>query len=237
MSRIELGEIWLDVVRKDIKHLHLSVVPPTGRVRIAAPHRMKLDTIRVFAITKLSWIRAQQQKVMAQEREPQREYIDRESHYLWGQRLLLKVVELEAAPMVEVAHRKLVLQVRPGTTAQRRQALLDQWYRAQIRQALPALVTRWQDLLGVQVARVYVQRMKTRWGSCTSSTGTIRLNTELARKPRECLEYIVAHEMAHLLQPNHGPRFVAQLDRLMPQWAQHRDALNRLPLRQEDWAP
>ena len=179
MSHIELGEIWLDVVRKDIKHLHLSVVPPTGRVRIAAPHRMKLDTIRVFAITKLPWIRAQQQKVMAQEREPRREYIDRESHYLWGQRLLLKVVELEAAPMVEVVHRKLVLQVRPGTTAQKRQALLDQWYRAQIRQALPALVTRWQTLLGVRVARVYVQRMKTRWGSCTSSTGTIRLNTEL----------------------------------------------------------
>lgn len=236
MSRIELGEISLDVVRKDIKHVHLSVYPPTGRVHIAAPQHMALDTIRVFAITKLPWIRAQQHKVLAQEREPLREYIDRESHFLWGQRLLLKVVEQEAAPMVEVAHRKLVLQVRPGATADKRRTLLDQWYRTQIRQALLPLVAKWQALLGVRVARVYVQRMKTRWGSCTASTGTIRLNTELAKKPRECLEYILAHEMAHLLQPNHGPQFIAQLDRLMPQWAQHRDVLNRLPLRQEDWA-
>jgi len=235
MARIDLGDIAVEVVRKNIKHLHLSVEPPAGRVRIAAPQRMQLDTIRVYAIAKLGWIKAQRRKMLAQEREPLREYIDRESHYLWGERLLLKVVERDAPPQATRAHRKLLLQVRPGTPRERREGLLEDWYRSQLKAALPVLVAKWEPLLGVSVSRVFVRRMKTRWGSCTPSTGSIRLNTELAKKPVECLEYVVVHEMAHLLEPTHGQHFIAQLDRLLPQWVQYRDQLNRQPVRHEHW--
>ncbi len=231
-TQFELGGISVDLVRKDIKHVHLSVYPPTGRVRIAAPRHMNVDTIRVFAIAKLGWIRAQQRKLRAQEREAPREYIERESHYLWGRRLLMKLVEREAGPSVGVSHNKLVLQVRPGTDAARRAQVLDGWYRTQLREAAAALIAKWQPLLGVQVSRCFVQQMKTKWGSCTPGSHSIRLNTELAKKPPELLEYVVVHEMAHLLEPNHGRKFLATMDLLVPHWPQHRDALNRLPLRQ-----
>lgn len=237
MARIELGDIAVNVVRKDIKHLHLSVEPPAGRVRIAAPQRMALETIRIYAIAKLGWIKAQRRKMLAQDREPLREYVDRESHYLWGERLLLKVVERDAPVQVTRSHRRLLLQVRPDTSTERREMLLEDWYRGQLKAALPALVAKWEPLLGVRVGGVFVRRMKTRWGSCTPSTASIRLNTELAKKPVECLEYVVVHEMAHLLEPTHGRRFIAQLDRLLPHWVQYRDQLNRLPVRQERWRP
>ena len=196
---------------------------------------MKLDTIRVFAIAKLAWIRQQQRKVTGQERESPREYIDRESHYVSGRRYLLKVIEKDAAPAVEVSHRYLVLRVRPGTGEEKKHAILDDWYRTQLKQAIPALIARWEPLIGVTVERFFVQRMKTKWGSCSRTAAGIRLNTDLARKPRECLEYIVVHEMVHLLEPTHNSRFSALMDLFMPTWRHHREALNRLPLRHETW--
>ena len=236
VSQIHLGDIAVDVLLKDIKNVHLSVHPPTGRVRISAPRRMRLDTIRVFAISKLDWIRQQQMKLRAQERETPREYVERESHYVWGKRHLLTVIEAEGPPSIEVRHSRLVLRVPPRTGEERRQILIEAWYREQLKEAVPPLLARWQRLLGVRVQRFFVQRMKTRWGSCNPKTRTIRLNTELAKKPRACLEYLVVHEMIHLIEPTHNARFVALMEGAMPQWRSVREQLNRLPVRHDEWA-
>jgi predicted metal-dependent hydrolase len=235
-ARIELGDITVDVVFKDIKNVHLSVYPPRGRVRISAPRRMSLDTLRVFAISKLAWIKQQQAKLREQERETPRDFVDRESHYVWGKRYLLQVRESEEPPAIELQHSKMLLRVRPGTLAAKRQAIVEAWYREELKAAVPPLLAKWQPLLGVEVERWFVQRMKTRWGGCNHRARTIRLNTELARKPAECLEYIVVHELVHLLEPTHNARFVALMDHFLPQWQFHRQALNRLPVRQETWS-
>jgi hypothetical protein len=234
-TTLEIGATTVDVVKKDIKNVHLSVYPPTGKVRISAPLRMDLETIRLFAVSKLSWIREQQRKVIEQERESPREYVERESHYVWGKRYLLKVVECDGAPRIELRHSKMILQVRPDTGAERRQAILDEWYRIQLRAAVSPMISRWEPVMGVKVNRVFVQRMKTKWGSCSRDSGNIRLNTELAKKPPECLEYIVVHEMAHIIEPTHSNRFMDLMDRLMPNWRFYRQRLNRLPVRHEHW--
>jgi predicted metal-dependent hydrolase len=234
-AQIELGDLHVEVVRKAIRNLHLSVHPPLGKVRIVAPPQMKADTIRVFVISRLGWIKSQQRKMREQERETPRRYVERESHTLWGRRLLLRRIEVDAAPSVTAKRSTLVLQVRPATTPERCQQILEAWYRDQLRQALPALLAKWQPVMGVRVNRVFVQRMKTRWGSCNPGSGAIRLNTELARKPAECLEYIVVHEMAHLLEPTHNERFAALMSMWLPHWQHLRQALNRLPVRHEDW--
>jgi predicted metal-dependent hydrolase len=235
VARIDLGDIAVHVVRKDIKHLHLSVEPPSGRVRIAAPQRLSLDTIRLFAIRKLGWIRDRQRLMQAQPRQQGLEYLDRESHHVWGRRYLLRVVEREACPSVSLTPRKLVLQVRPGADQAKRQQVLDAWYGDALKRAVPPLIAKWESLMGVQVERFFVQRMKTQWGACNVARRSIRLNTELARKPPECLEYIVVHEMAHLLEPAHGARFRALMDWWMPNWPIVRDQLNHLPVRRELW--
>ena len=234
--QVKLGDIAVDVVLKDIKNVHLSVHPPTGRVTISAPSRMSLDTIRVFAISKLSWIKQQQRKLQEQERETPREYLDRESHYVWGKRYLLKVIEADQPPSVELSHSRMVLRVRPGTDQAKRQVILEEWYREQVKQAVPPLVAKWEPLIGVKVARFFVQRMKTKWGSCNHRAHTVRLNTDLAKKPRECLEYLVVHELVHLLEPTHNARFIALMAQFMPKWQSHRQTLNRLPVRHEHWA-
>jgi len=235
MQQLALGDISVDVVLKDIKNVHLSVYPPTGRVRISAPLRMRPETIRAFAASKLLWIRQQQRKLREQERETNRECLDRESHYVFGRRSLLTVIEQDSPPAVELRHNKLVLWVRPGTSEEARRAVLDEWYRRLLKEKIPALIARWELLLGVKVSRFFVQHMKTKWGSCNHRASTIRLNTELAKKPRECLEYLVVHEMAHLLEATHNARFVALMDRFMPSWRFYRQTLNRLPLRHESW--
>mgnify|MGYP003346749168 CR=1 FL=1 len=234
-TQVQLGDLAVDVMRKDIKNVHLSVHPPSGRVRIAAPLRMNLDSIRVFAVSKLGWIRQQQRKLRQQEREPPREYLDRESHYVWGKRYLLKVIYADAVPDLQLKHSTLLLSIRPGTSADRRQALLDGWYRKQLKAAIPALIKTWEPRLGVKVERFFVQRMRTRWGSCSPSTRSIRLNAELAKKPRECLEYILVHELVHLLEPTHNHRFIALMDQFIPRWQMQRELLNRLPVRHEHW--
>jgi predicted metal-dependent hydrolase len=235
VTQIKLGEIAVDVVQKEIKNIHLSVYPPAGRVRISAPLRMDLDTIRIFAITKLDWIKSRQNKLRAQERETPREYLDRESHYLWGKRYLLEVVESDQPPRVQLKHSKLRLQVRPGSGEEKKQAIVKAWYREQLRQAIPSLIAKWEMTLGIKVERFFVQRMKTKWGSCSSARRSIRINSELAKKPRECLEYLVVHEMVHLLEPTHNKRFTALMDQFMPKWQFYREMLNRLPVHHELW--
>ena len=235
VARLNLGGVAIDVTFKDIKNVHLSVYPPRGRVRIAAPRRMRLDTVRVFAISKLGWIKQQQRKLQEQDREPQREYLDRESHYVWGKRYLLKVYESENPPAIELKGNRMLLKVRPGANRQKRHDLLEEWYREQLSELAPGLIAKWERRMGVKVARFFVQRMKTKWGSCNPRAGTIRLNTELAKKPKECLEYIVVHEMTHLIEPTHNARFIALMDRFMPNWRLRRDHLNQLPVRHEEW--
>jgi len=234
--RVQLGDIAVDLVRKDIKNVHLSVYPPAGKVRIAAPERMSLETIRVFAISKLAWIRQQQRKLQEQERETPREYLDRESHYVWGKRYLLKIVEADAAPSVEIKHSRLILRVRPGTAELKKRAIVEDWYRGQLKRAVPPLIAKWEPRLGVKVARVFVQRMKTKWGNCNHRERSIRLNSELAKKPRECLEYIVVHEIIHLRERHHNDNFFALMNEYLPQWRSRRSELNAAPLAHGRWS-
>jgi predicted metal-dependent hydrolase len=235
VEQVKLGELTVDVIRKDIKNVHLSVHPPTGRVSIAAPSRMSLETLRIFAISKLAWIRQQQHKLQEQEREKPREYLDRESHYLWGKRYLLKLIEVDAVPEIHLKHRTLLLQLRPGATEEKKRKVLEEWYRHQLKAEVPPLIEKWERLIGVKAERFHVQRMKTKWGSCSPDSSSIRLNTELAKKPRECLEYIIVHELIHLLEPTHNARFTALMDHYLPKWQSCRQLLNRLPVRHESW--
>lgn len=232
---IKLGKIAVDVVLKDIKNVHLSIYPPSGRVRISAPARMKVDNIRLFAISKLGWIKEQQRKLRAQQRETPRDYLSRESHYVWGRRYLLTIVEENASPSVELKHNRLMLRVRPGSSKTKRRQTVENWYREQLKFVAEEFIDYWQPKIGVKTDGFYVQRMKTRWGSCNTVARTIRLNTDLARKPKECLEYIVVHELIHLLEPTHNERFQALMQRYLSDWKHRRQTLNRLPVRHEDW--
>ncbi len=234
-TALRLGDIAIEVALKNIRNVNLSVHPPSGRVRISAPRHLSLDAIRAFAIGKLGWIRRQRTKLKEQERETPREYLDRESHYVWGRRCLLSLIERDAPPAVELRHHRLVLSVRPGADAARRAEVLEAWYREQLREAAQPLMEQWARRLGVRAGRLFVQKMKTLWGSCNHVACSIRLNTDLAKKPRECLEYILVHELMHLIEPSHKARFAALMDQFLPGWAHRRELLNRLPVRHEDW--
>ena len=230
LTQLTIGDLTIKVEFKPIKNIHLSVHPPDGHVRIDSPTRMDLETLRVCAVTKLPWIRKQQKKFRSQERESPREYLDRETHYLWGQRLLLKIVVREEPPKIEVRHRTLLMTVRPNMDTEAREDLLSQWYRQRIREAVLSLLEIWEPRMKVKVNHVFIQRMKTRWGSCNPTKGTIRLNTELAKKPKECLEYVVVHEMVHLLESRHNENFQKKMDSFLPQWRGLRDILKAQPI-------
>ncbi len=234
-SQIQIGEMAIEVIRKDIKNVHLSVHPPMGRVTISAPMHMKLDTVRVFAVAKVGWIRSQQKKIRLQDREAPREFLNRESHYVWGERYLMKLVETDLQPLIEIDHNRIIFQMRPYWDQIKKQDLLDAWYREQIKEALPSIFKKWEKKIGVQVHGFYVRRMRTKWGSCNTKTQTIRLNTDLAKKPRECLEYVVVHELVHLMESSHNEKFIQLMDRHMPKWRSHQQLLNSLPVRHESW--
>ncbi len=232
---IQLGGISAEVFRKNIKNIHISANPPDGRVRISCPSRYTLDKIRSYALTKLVWIKQQQRKLREQPRESPLQYTDKESHYVWGKRYLLKVEETDQSPKVALKSGKMVLRIRKGSTPERCAEVVDEWYRDQLKAAIARLVARWEPVLGVKVEEFFVQRMKTKWGSCSSSRRTIRLNSELARKPRTCLEYLVVHEMLHILEPTHNASFRTMLDRHLPNWRNRKTTLNSLPVRHESW--
>jgi predicted metal-dependent hydrolase len=235
-NTFQLGDITVEVVHKDIKNIHLSVYPPNGAVRISAPLRMDLERIRVFVISKLTWIKQQQAKLRNQLRETQREYLDRESHYLWGKRYLLNIIEADATPQVKLQHNQMLLQVRPGSDRNKRNSVLESSYRQQLKATIPPLIAKWEKHLGVTIESFSIRKMKTQWGSCSPETKSIRLNLELAKKPLECLEYVIVHEMLHLLEPTHNSRFVALLDQSMPSWRFCQEQLNQLPVRHENWS-
>lgn len=232
---VHVGNVPVEVQRKPIKHMHLSVYPPTGEVRLSAPTSLSLEVVRLFAITKRDWIMANRRSQRLQEREPEREYLDRESHYLWGRRYLLEVVECDTAPFVKLDHSKIILQVRPGASKEAKAAVMSAWYRSLLREAAEPLIASWQSAIGVTCRGLTIRKMKTRWGTCNPVRETIRLNTELAKKPPQCLEYIIVHELAHLADPTHGRRFQQILDFHLPNWSSLREQLNHAPLGQYGW--
>jgi len=234
---MDVQGLQVEVQRKPIKNLHLAVHPPDGRVRVSAPEYMGSDAIRLAVINKLSWIRRQQQRFRDQPRQSQREMVSGESHYYQGQRYLLQVVEEDAPPGVQILnHRTMLLRVRPGSDRDKREAVLYAWYRAQLKEQIPPLIDKWEPVIGVEVAEWGVKRMKTRWGSCNIEARRIWLNLELVKKPPVCLEYVLVHEMVHLLERHHNDRFQALMTQFMPNWRNYRDLLNAAPLAYEDWA-
>lgn len=235
-QQIKLGDINLDVVRKDIKNVHLSVYPPTGRVRIAAPLRMNLDTLRIFAISKLSWIKKHKNKYLDQKRESPREYISRESHYFLGKRHLLKVVEHDAPPKVAIKHETMEMQIRPNTGLEKRREILDEWYRQQLKEIVPGMISQYEEMMKVKVNEFGIKKMKTKWGTCSIGAKRIWLNLELAKKQRHYIQYIIAHEMLHLLERRHNDRFIAYLDKYVPQWQFYKEELNRSALSHANWS-
>ena len=232
---IQLGDIAIVFTRKDVKHVHLSVRPPSGRVTLVAPNGTRNEVARAYAISKLGWIRDQQAKMRRQARETPRQYVERESHYLWGRRYLLTVTEENAKASIRLSHHAIMLTVRHGSTDVKRAAVLHEWHKSLLHGAVRELIARCEPKLGVHVAGYFLQRMKTKWGSCNHRAGTIRLNTELVKKPKELLEYVVVHEMLHLMEPTHSERFLRLMSKHYPAWREARAELNELPLAAAAW--
>ena len=227
--------IGIDVIYKDIKNLHIGVYPPMGRVRVAAPERLNDDAVRLAVIQRLPWIKRQREKLRAAERQSLREMVTGESHYVWGARYRLKVVERPGRAKIEIDGRKLLLGVPPDASAPRRRDILERWYREQLRSAIPDLITKWEPTVGRTVPDWTIRRMKTKWGSCNRETGRLWLNLELAKKHPDSLEYVIVHEMTHLLERNHTERFTTLMDGFLPDWRARRDQLNGAPLALEEW--
>jgi predicted metal-dependent hydrolase len=235
IEKIVLGDVSIAVTRKAVKNVHLSVRPPLGHVTLVAPTQTRLEVARAYAISKLGWIRDQQAKLLAQARETPRRFVERESHQLWGRRYLLSVAIKDAKPAVTRDHRRITLTVRPGSTLAKREQVMNDWHRAVLHAVVPALISQWEAKLGVKVSGYFLQRMKTKWGACNHRAGTIRLNTQLVKKPRDLLEYVIVHEMLHLIEPTHSERFVALLEQHYPTWREARAELNELALAAEVW--
>jgi predicted metal-dependent hydrolase len=232
---LHIGEVVVALTRKDVIHVHLSVHPPTGRVTLVAPKGTRPEVARAFALSKLGWIRDQQAKLRAQARETPRQFVERESHYLWGRRYLLSVKEEQAKPAIRLSHRSITLTVRPGSTMAKRETVVHEWHKSLLHEVVPNLVRRWEPKVGVEVAEYFLQRMKTKWGGCNPRARSIRLNTELVKKPKDLLEYVVVHEMVHLIEPSHSKLFIALMNEHFPAWREARAELNELPLAASVW--
>lgn len=236
MQQIVVSDIVIDVVKKDIKNLHLAVYPPSGRVRIAAPLKTDDEAIRLFAISKLSWIKKNQAKQISQDRQTQRQFVSGESHFYKGKRYLLNVIKHSGHPRVQLRAKKyLDLYVKPDYTVEQRERVLTNWYRKNLKELILPLIEKWEKAIGIEVDKWEVKIMKTKWGSCNREAKRIWLNLELIKKPEICLEYIIVHEMLHFLERNHTQRFIDLMDMFMPKWRSHREELNSSALKHEDW--
>ena len=234
-TSLTVAGIDVDVVYKDIKNLHIGVYPPVGQVRVAAPRQLDDDQVRLAVVHRLPWIKRHQQQLNSAQRQSVREMVTGESHYVWGSRYRLKVIERHGRAHVELDGDRLLLYVPEGTVADRRRTLLDRWYRAQLRRVVPDVLSRWEPKIGVKVPKWTIRRMKTKWGSCNRETGHIWFNVELAKKHPDCLEYLAVHEMTHLLERGHGERFSKLMDKHLPDWKARCDRLNQAPLGHEQW--
>ncbi len=236
IQALNVSDFTIDVVRKSIKNMHLSVYPPTGRVRIAAPLNVDDEAVRLFAISKLSWIKKNQRKFEKQERQSPRAFVERESHYFEGRRYLLRITEHEAPPKVNIKTKTHIdLFVRPNTSIEQRQIILNEWYRKQLKNKIPGYIDKWEKIIGVSVSGWGVKQMKTKWGTCNIEANRIWINLELAKKPIHCLEFIIVHEMIHLLERHHNDRFLACLDKYLPKWKFYKEELNSLPVSHGEW--
>ena len=235
--RIDIRGIPVEIVRKGIKNLHIGVYPPSGRVRVAAPLWLDDDAVRLAVISRLGWIHRKRAEFAQQDRQSQREFVTGESHYFRGRRYRLDVIEYDGPPAVRLlSNTKMALRVRPGTDRDAKEAVLERWYRRQLRDQLSEMCVKWEQKVGVKVDEVRIKKMKTLWGSCNIEAKRIWLNLELAKKPISCLELVLVHEMVHLIERRHNERFRKLMDRFMPQWRVYRDELNQQPLAHEDWA-
>jgi hypothetical protein len=235
-QRIEVGGIPIDLIRKDIKNLHVGVYPPHGRVRVAAPLRLSDDSVRLAVVTRIGWIRRQQQNFRQQERQSRREMVNGESHYVLGRRYRLAIVENSGKSAVRIrSNRTLELAVSRNLNREEREYLLNEWYRHLLRERLPDLISLWEPRVGVHVREWGIRKMKTRWGTCNQSARRLWFNLELAKKSEACLEFIVVHELVHLLERHHNDAFRSHVDRLLPHWKRIRDELNRAPLADQRW--
>jgi len=235
MPRVEIGSIMMQLNRKAIKNLHISVLPPDGRVRVSAPESMTETAIRMAVISRIPWIKKQQSDFAKQPRQSDREMISGESHYLWGRRYRLNLIERSGKHKIKLGRGRLHLYVNPATTLENKVLVLSSYYRDAIKARIAELLPVWEDKIGVTAADWGVKKMKTKWGSCNTQDKRIWLNLELAKKPPECLEYILVHELVHLLERNHNERFKAHMDRFLPDWRERRDLLNRMPLAHNNW--
>lgn len=233
---LTVGGLDIDVVYKEIKNLHIGVYPPMGRVRVAAPELLDDDQVRLAVVNRLPWIKRQREQLQAAQRQTEREMVTGESHYAWGSRLRLKVIERPGRSHIEIDGDRLLLYAAEGASTDSRRALLDCWYREQLRGAVPALISKWERKMRVNVPKWSIRRMKTKWGSCNRETGHIWFNVELAKKHPDCLEYLAVHEMTHLQERGHGERFIKLMDQNLPDWRARRDVLNESPLAHEVWS-
>lgn len=235
-ENIQIADVAIDVIRKDIKNMHLAVYPPTGRIRLAAPAKTDAEVIRLFAISKLGWIKKHIKNFKEQSRETPRDYISGESHYFEGRRYLLNVIEREGYNKIEVKnHKELNLYIRPNSIKEQKAKVFKEWYRKQLKAQIPAIIEKWEKVIGVKANDWGVKQMRTKWGTCNIEEKRIWMNLELAKKPKNCLEYIIVHELVHLLERNHNDKFIGYLNEFMPKWRAHRDELNSLPVSHNDW--
>ncbi|MCO6163693.1 M48 family metallopeptidase [Flavobacterium sp. NRK F7] len=235
METLNLSNLTIDIIRKDIKNMHLAVYPPNGRIRLSAPKNTDNEMMRLFAISKISWIKKHIKNFETQPRETPREFISGESYYLLGKRYLLKVIEHNEVPKVVLKHKTLELYVRPDTSSEKREAIIEEWYRNQLKALVPKLIEKWEKVIGVQSNAYGIKKMRTKWGTCNTTAKRIWLNLELAKKPIECIEFIIAHELVHLLERSHNDRFVSYMNEFMPKWRFYREELNNLPFRYVNW--
>lgn len=233
---MQIGELEIDIVRKEIKNLHLGVYPPNGKVRIAVPKGVNDRTVRLYAISKLGWIRKQQRKFVRQDRQSHREYVNRETHYLFGRPYLLKVIEVSQPQRVCIKNKRVLeLCVRPGANREQRAKVMEDFYRAELKKHLTELLEKWERRTGIKVNEAGVKKMRTKWGTCNSEARRIWINLELAKKPLGCLEYILVHEMVHIRERLHNDRFQALVYQFLPRWKHLKDELNQLPVSHMEW--
>lgn len=228
VSQMIISGVEIEVIKKNIKNMHLSVLSPNGSVRITAPINMKDEIIKQFAVKKIGWIKRQIEKFKHQPRQSERKYVSGESHYLWGRKYLLEIRYAAKANNVEIKANRMVLTVRKNSTQQQREKVLNEWYRTEIKAKLPGLFNKWENVIGVKANAIGVKNMRTRWGTCNTRDKRIWINLQLAKKPVACLEYIVVHELVHLLERNHTPVFYGYMDKFLPDWRLTKDELNSL---------
>jgi len=233
---LQVRNLNIETIKKDIKNIHLGVYPPNGRIRVAAPLKTKDEAIELLVISKIPWIKKQQSKFIKQKRQTKREYVSGESHYFFGKRYLLNVLKTKDKPRIEIKRTKYMdLYIKENTKYKKKEKIIENFYRAEIKKLIPDLLEKWEKILGINVNEVRIKKMKTKWGSCNPKDKRIWLNLELAKKPFHCIEYVMVHEMIHFAEKNHSDKFRHLIKLHLPQWEQHKKELNSSILSYSTW--